>query len=113
MLVSMSYIRFLQQLLETGNVSIETPDRPSDTEVQSAGEILRQFESGWRLEWAGTAPEFHQPVASWAAESLYRSCQLLLSRDLDPEEVQRSLATPCPKADAGKAQQHYLSLIHI
>jgi len=103
----MSYPKFLEQLLETGNVSIETPDRPSDADVKLGGEILEQFESSWRFEWAETAPKFHQPVASWAAESLYRSCQLLLYRDVAAEEVVSSLSAQCPAADSGKPQQHY------
>ena len=103
----MSYVKFLQHLLETGKVSIETPDPPSANEVQSVGQILEQFESSWKWQWASTPPKFHLGVASWAAEAIYRSCQLLMYRDVAAEEVKNSLAKECPAADDGKPQQHY------
>ena len=103
----MSYTRFLEQLLETGSVLIETPDPPSEAEVQLGGEILAHFESSWRLEWSATAPRFDHAVASWAGRALYRSCQFLLYRDFNADEVGNSLAVECPEADTGKPQQHY------
>ena len=81
----MSYPKFLEQLLETGTVSIETPDRPSEHEVEDGVKILQQFETVWRLEWAAVAPRFDPNVASWAGQSLYRACQLLVFRDLPVE----------------------------
>lgn len=100
----MFYPKFLEQLLETGTVSIETPDRPSDQEVKQGVEILEQFDKSWRLEWASIAPSFAPAFASWAGESLYRACQLLVHRDLP---VEPPLVSPCPDSTADKARQHY------
>ena len=100
----MPYPNFLKQLLETGSVSIETPDAPTDAERSLSVDILREFESNWRLNWAQEAPEFHPSSASWASESLYRCCQLLLYRDLLVED---SLASECPIADADMPRIHY------
>jgi len=99
----MFYPKFLEQLLETGTVSIETPDRPSDQEVKQGVEILEQFDHGWRLEWAATAPNFAPASASWASESLYRACQLLVFRDLP---VEPPLVAVCPDSN-DQARQHY------
>ena len=100
----MSYPKFLNQLLETGSVAIETPDRPSVQEVEQGVEILKQFEANWRLEWAATPPSFVPTFASWAGESLYRSCQLLVYRDLT---VESPLVSECPDAAQNKPAQHY------
>jgi len=100
----MSYPNFLKQLLDTGSVSIETPDGPTDAERSLGVDILCEFESDWRLNWALQAPAFHPVSASWASESLYRCCQLLLYRDL---RVEDSLASECSTADADLPRVHY------
>ena len=101
----MSYPKFLEQLLETGTVSIETSDRPTDSDVKLGITVLEQFEASWRLDWAGTTPSFAPTIASWAGESLYRACQLLVYRDLP---VEPPLVSEYPSAiTADKPRQHY------
>ena len=100
----MSYSKFLEQLLETGTVSIETADRPSEQEVSKGVETLKRFEKKWRLEWAAAAPDFDAPLASWAGQSLYRTCQLLVHRDIP---VTPPLVSAFPESTADQPAQHY------
>ena len=101
----MSYPKFLEKLLETGTVAIETPERPSDGDVERGVTILQEFEANWRLEWAATPPGFSPTFASWAGESIYRACQLLVYRNLPVEPPWASHSPEAAEDD--KPRQHY------
>jgi len=110
----LSYLTFLEQIFE-GKVRITTAEVATKSEIQSGVEVLRSFESQWRLALAGTAPDFCPEAASWAGANLHRACQLLMFRDLPAEEVSATLENNYPHASAtsatatptNRAQVHY------
>ena len=74
----MHYLKFLNQLFETGRVAIESPDAPNEQSVEEGTAWLADFESQWRGGLAYDAPPFQPEVASWAGRSFYHACQMLV-----------------------------------
>ena len=87
---------FLQALFETGHVS--APLTLSTGEKDEITPQLLEFDRAARLNLAGTAPELNLAVAAWAATLLYRTCQLLILRNLDAAQVADAFLLPCPAA---------------
>jgi hypothetical protein len=101
----MSYPKFLDKLLHSGEVRLTDAIAPTDTELQRGSLLLAAFEKTWRLELPGTAPAFSPVVASWAAASFFRAVQLLLFRDLPADEICSSFESACPPCDP--VDKHY------
>jgi len=101
----MSLPTFLTRLFENGAVQVPQFAPISRRERDAACETLIEFESQYRLSLAGIPPSFDPEIACEAAQMLYRVCQCLVYRELEPKEV-------LPKATliagpAGVAAMHY------
>lgn len=83
----MSLPAFLATLFESGSVQVPQAREISRAEREEASEVLAEFERAYRLSLAGTPPAFELETACHAAETLYRLCQCLVYRELDPHLV--------------------------
>ncbi len=85
---------FLQALFESGHVSVAPSLRPEEQEDLTPA--ILEFDRVARLSLAGRAPELNLDAAGWAAERLYRICQLIVLRDLDAAQVAEVFRRTCP-----------------
>ena len=69
------------------------PWSPDPTDL---GALLEQLDQNARMELAGTPPQLDSAAGIWALCQIYRSCQYLVHREVDPKEVALRLAEPCP-----------------
>lgn len=101
----MNFPSFLTTLFENGCVQVPPAATINPEEFSDAQQILVQFESEYRISLAAEPPAFDLKIGCEAALSLYRVCQCLVYRDLDPREV-----LPDPTSDDGtltSAAGHY------
>ncbi len=101
----MSLPSFLTRLFENGGVQVPQFAPISSREREAARQALNEFEPQYRLSLAGTPPVFDAGVGCQAAESLYRVCQCLVYRELDPKELLSGV--PLVAGAAGTATLHY------
>ncbi|MEI8380302.1 MAG: hypothetical protein WCJ09_09250 [Planctomycetota bacterium] len=101
----MSLPDFLTSLLNDGRARVDPIYDPenhlvSDApgEIDSAFDLLSQFETEYRSDLPGQPPPLSQPSALWAATSVYRACSLLAYRAYDAEQVELALNVPCPES---------------
>ncbi|HEV3338956.1 MAG TPA: hypothetical protein VG125_01325 [Pirellulales bacterium] len=88
---------FLSSLAETGRVQVAEPEAPLEQVQGEADELLAVYDRLARDQLAFAAPRFVPAVARWAAELMYRGCQLLVFRRLDARAVQTALSVTCPQ----------------
>jgi hypothetical protein len=99
-------IDFLRELSEHGRIRLPTPSiQDSATDARGVEQLLADWDSSWVLEFPGDAPPLFRPAARWAAEQLYRACQLAVFRDFSADDVKAAFANDCPTCDS--ASQHY------
>ena len=79
------------------------PDAPLDQEAGETDELLLAYDRLARAQLAFTAPQFLLDAARWAAERMYRGCQLLVFRRLDAEAVKSMLGVSCPRPLSAEA----------
>ncbi len=101
----MPYLKFIQQLFDSGRVVIENSDLPNESAIIEGESLLRSFELQWRNQLPGKAPPFDAAIASWAGQNFYRACQLLMHRDLAEEEQQSGFQTEDFETD--QPRSHY------
>jgi hypothetical protein len=88
-----SLIEFWNCLHESGDLRVDAPGNDqsaADEAALCAG--IEQVEAHWRLELAGEPPALLLPVAVWATQTMYRACQFLVYREVDPQTVTAALA---------------------
>jgi hypothetical protein len=99
----MSLAAFLSALFEHGRVAVPHPqERLASDDVAKANELLKQRAETVALEFPGEPPPLDLAVATWAAISLYRGCQLAIYRELDAGAIDELLAAPCPPSEPTK-----------
>ena len=99
----MSLPDFLTSLLNDGRVRVD-PIYDSENrlisadpaELNSAFELLSQFEAEYRTDLPGQPPPLSRSSVLWGATSVYRACSLLAYRAYDDEQIEIALKTPCP-----------------
>jgi hypothetical protein len=79
-------------------------EQPAD--LTAAAEVLKEFESVWRLDVPGPAPQFDVAAAMWAATMLYRAAQCAVFRDIPEATLRQGLSLKCP-ATSDEAARHY------
>jgi hypothetical protein len=87
---------FLQQLYESGQVSVPFPGQPFGPASEASTEIAA-FDRVARLEFPGDAPMLSHEVVEWAAVQFAEICRLLVARDLGVEEIAKVFAEKCPQ----------------
>ena len=92
----MSLHRFLNDLSETGRVHVSSPSDQDLHFDQETGEQLRVMDSAARAHLAFEAPAFAAPAAEWGAALLFRICQSLAFRELEPSQIRTALRLPFP-----------------
>jgi hypothetical protein len=88
---------FLISLFENGRVEVDEPSAPLEEHSREADEVLISLDRLARDELAFTPPELMLDVARWAAELIYRGCQLLVYRQLDAQTAKQWLSAACPR----------------
>lgn len=83
----MSLPVFLTTLFESGSVQVPQVREISRGEREEASRVMGEFERGYRLSLAGAPPAFALDIACHAAETMYRLCQCLVYRELEPHTV--------------------------
>jgi hypothetical protein len=96
---------FLDALWEEGRVRVGRPAELTPQERAEAAERLASMEKLVRADAPGEPPTFDPAAAIWAAEMLYRACQLAVFREYGAENVAAAFAEPCPSTAAPGA--HY------
>ncbi len=81
----MSLPEFIAGLLTEGRGAVPPPEDVSADDRAQTGEILAEFERGWRLELPGEPPAFHAESAVWAATQFYLASQYAVFRDAGPD----------------------------
>ncbi|QDT41685.1 hypothetical protein Pan241w_17480 [Gimesia alba] len=82
-----NYAYFFSSLFEDGIVHVPEIGELSDSEIQTADEILVDFEKQYRLEMPLEMPPFSVPDAQNAAYCFFRACQFAVSRDAPPQLI--------------------------
>jgi len=84
---SMSFSRFLTNLLDNGTVQVSRAQEIPTEERDEAQRLLTDFEHLFRLSLAGEPPPLDMGIAGAAAQTLYRLCQCLVYRELLPDQA--------------------------
>jgi hypothetical protein len=84
---SMSFSRFLTNLLDNGTVQVSKALEIPPAEKEESQRLLTEFERVFRLSLAGEPPPLDVGVAGAAAQTLYRLCQCLVHREFMPQET--------------------------
>ena len=100
-----SYAYFFSSLFEDGTVSVPEVGEISDTDLQSANELLVDFEKQYRLEMPLEMPSFSVPDVQLAAFVFFRACQFTVSRDAPPELIDAEFESLSKLSDT--PQTHY------
>jgi hypothetical protein len=95
----MSLTAFLHSL-ETGRVTVDDPRTPVADDAEAVDLAIRECDQVARTEMAGNAPLLVPGAARWAAELLYKGCQLTVHRDADAQQVATAMRTRCPHPPA-------------
>ena len=92
---------FIHQLLTTGTLSVPA-GIGSITEADKIATILllQQYYQEDILEMPGTAPEFNQPAAYWAAKYFFRAVQLAVLRNEGEDVINEKLIAFTETVDA-------------
>src|SRR5262245_2477868 len=99
----MSVEAFWISLHETGHVIVDaTAPRASD----ALEKAILETDSAWRLELSHAPPALLLPVAVWAALRMYRACQFLAYREIEPDVIEKEFAQ-APPAEAGSPSVCY------
>ena len=69
-------------------------------DLDSAFDLLSQFESEYRTDLPGQPPPVDRASALWGATNVYRACSLLAYRAYDVEQVEIALNVPCPESQS-------------
>jgi hypothetical protein len=85
---------FINAIQESGHVVVDAGDPKSGASLEAA---IRGRDESWRNELAHEAPPLSMPSAAWAAMRMYRACQFLVYRQIEPPVIERDLAEPCPE----------------
>src|SRR5690348_14553961 len=91
----MTVDRFLSMLQEGGHVIVGRDDPQRGEELERA---LNEMDAVARGDLAFTAPALSMPAAQWAAIRMYRACQFLVYREVEPSIIEKDLREPCPEA---------------
>jgi hypothetical protein len=84
---SMSFSRFLTNLLDNGTVQVSKAQEIPTSEKEESQRLLTEFERVCRLSLAGEPPPLDVEIAGAAAQTLYRLCQCLVHREFMPQET--------------------------
>lgn len=96
---------FLEQLFQSGQVSVPGPDGGFEEDEDAVASIILEFDQPARLVFPGVAPELDLAIAAWAARILAEISMLIVTRDLGSDEIAKRLGRPCPRPKSPSA--HY------
>lgn len=84
-----TFARFVDALLDTGKVTVDEISGETTTAEEYAlvRQSIREFETSYRLDLPATPPALDLDVAVWAAEVIYRVCQLVSYRQYGIEHL--------------------------
>jgi hypothetical protein len=94
---------FLRQLFEDGVITLAAGAPEEDEDAVDA--TLSDAEARHRLNLPGEPPAWDSAVGRWASRLLYDACRALVHREIESEEVARTLSTPPPSH--GTPSAHY------
>ncbi|MDB5357370.1 MAG: hypothetical protein JWN24_3823 [Phycisphaerales bacterium] len=90
----MSALQFVRSLLEEGRVRVgPSPEPPGGIDA-----AVLELDRASRPQMAFEPPGLVFPAAQWGLVMLYRGCQALVYRDIEPGAVRECLSAPCPAA---------------
>ncbi len=102
----MSLCAFLSALFEHGRVAVAPPhEHLPSADLLQAERLLADRAEALALEFPGEPPPLDAAVATWAATTVFRACQLTIYRELDAGAIDELLAAACPQAAA--ASRHW------
>ncbi|HWE97182.1 MAG TPA: hypothetical protein VG269_24695 [Tepidisphaeraceae bacterium] len=87
-------LEFVRKLLDEGRVRVSPSPEPPEGIDAAVLELDRAFRPNMAFE----PPALVSPAAQWALVALYRGCQALVYREIEPGTVRESLSIPCPAA---------------
>ncbi|MCA9071181.1 MAG: hypothetical protein KDA84_19770 [Planctomycetaceae bacterium] len=102
---TMDFAQTFRMLLNEGRIQLHGVDLPSADDRPEAEAVLRDFETQYRLECPGEAPELSLPAAVWAAEMFYGASVILAYREIDEAGIEEILAPKFP--GPRNASAHY------
>jgi hypothetical protein len=97
--------QFLDALYEDGRVQVGRPGEIGEIDRLDAAQKLIAIEAHVRNDAPGEPPNYDANAALWAAEMLYRACQLAVYREFGAANVEAAFSVPCPAATTASA--HY------
>lgn len=102
----MSVTEFLISLVETGQAIVPSElDLPAN-ESRSIESTIAAFEPHHRRTLPPDPPALHVESATWAAEKLYRACQVITCRDIDAGTATSLIASE-NSPDPSNPSHHY------
>jgi hypothetical protein len=90
----MSALAFVSNLLDSGRVRVPSARQPPER----LDEAVRELDRLARAEMPFPAPPLAPVAGEWALLLLYRACQALVYREIEPDAVRDALSRPCPLA---------------
>lgn len=89
-------VSFWVSLWEHGNLRFP-PYAPWDlNELVAIEEPIRDSELRFRRSLPGTPPHLDMAAAIWGAQQIFRTCQFIVYRELEPQLMQHEFCVPCP-----------------
>lgn len=92
----MSLTSFLSTLFEDGCVQVPEWAPLTDDDRKAALHRITEYEATYRAALPGVPPEMDASRALAAAEAMFRACQCLVYRELDPQELLAASFVPEP-----------------
>lgn len=89
----MSALAFVSNILDSGRVRVPSA-RQAPEQFRAA---VRELDRLARAEMPCQAPELDPAAGEWALLAVYRACQALVYREIEPDAVRDALSRPCPR----------------
>ena len=90
----MGLASFLSALFAGGRVRVNAEALLTADDLEQSQSLLLAFERDRRDELPGTPPAFARDAAQYGAETMYRACQFLVFREVEPETIHELLGRP-------------------
>lgn len=101
----MALALLLENLFSDGKAMVDAPGVLEAGDLRECRAILEREELKVRTEFPGRAPTLNLAVATWAAETFGRMCQLAIFRATSAEMVAAAFGEKCP--EGASAEKHY------
>ena len=88
--------RFLRELFDTGTIAIGRSPAIDAQNRAAARDVLAEAEHAFRSNLPCGVPEWNADVSLWAAELLFHASRFVVHRDVEADEITKTLSMASP-----------------